>query len=133
MSRPDILLVDDEPDILEFGVAFLRAAGYQPLSAVSGDVALILLEQGLPFELLITDVMMPGTLDGFALARHALAFRPNLRVIYTTGFSSAANVRARGAPFGDVLTKPWQVADFMAAVRRAMQGGGETNGLTRTG
>ena len=123
MSAPDILLVDDDRAILDLGVTLLREAGFAPVPAISGDIAMILLAEGLPFELLITDVIMPGALDGYALARHALRLRPRLRIIYTTGFSTAASIRGRGAPFGDVLPKPWRSADFIAAVTRVMRPG----------
>jgi DNA-binding NtrC family response regulator len=120
MGRPDILFADDDADLLALGITALRQAGYDPLPAISGDVALILLEQDLPFELVITDIVMPGQLDGFALARRARVLRPGLRVIYTTGFAGVASIRAPGAPFGDVLAKPWRIEHLLAAVRRAM-------------
>jgi DNA-binding NtrC family response regulator len=120
MSQPDVILVDDEHEILEIGAAALRGAGYEVLPAISGDVALILIEQGLPFELLITDIVMPGTLDGFALARKARDLRPGIKVIYSTGFSGAASIRSRGAPYGDMLVKPWRVDDLVNAVRLAL-------------
>ncbi len=121
MHRPDILLVDDDDDILDIGIAALRAAGFEPLPAISADVALILLEQGLPFDLLITDVVMPGMLDGFALARRARDLLPALRIIYTTGYAGSASVRAPGAPFGETLVKPWRINDLVAAAQRAMR------------
>ena len=121
MSQPDILLVDDDEDILEVGIAALRAAGFEPLPAISADVALVLLEEGLNFELLITDVVMPGTLDGFALARRARDLRPGLRIIYTTGYAGAASIRSPGAPFGETLVKPWRIDDLVGAARRALR------------
>ena len=73
-----ILVVDDEREILELVPAILRDEGYRVSSAISGDVALMILEQGLPFQLLITDIAMPGLLDGYALARQARDLRPVL-------------------------------------------------------
>ena len=116
MSRPDILLVDDEEDILDLGIYVLREAGYEAVPALSGDIAVILLEQGLPFQVLITDVVMPGLLDGFALARRARELRPEIRIIYSTGFSGVASVRSRGAPHGERLIKPWRPEDLVRIV-----------------
>lgn len=120
MSATDILLVDDEQDILDLGVAVLRGAGYNVLPALNGDIAMILLEQGLPFRLLVTDIVMPGLLDGFSLARKAREALPDIRIIYTTGYSGAASIRSRGAPYGDTLVKPWMPRDLLEIVGRTM-------------
>ena len=116
MSHPEILFVDDSEDVLTVAAAILREAGYQVLPAFSGDVAVILLEQGLPFALLVTDIVMPGFHDGFALARRARDLRPDIRLLYTTGFAEIAGIRARGAPFGEMLAKPWGARELLAAV-----------------
>lgn len=120
MSGTDILLVDDEQDILDLGIGVLREAGYDVLPALNGDIALILLEQKLPFRLLVTDIIMPGMLDGFALARKARETRPDIRIVYTTGFSGAADIRSRGAPYGETLIKPWMPHDLLAIVQATM-------------
>jgi CheY-like chemotaxis protein len=120
MNRPDILLVDDERDILDLGVSALSRAGYSVQSAISGDIAFILIEQGLLFDMLITDVIMPGMLDGFALATKARQLIPELPIVYSTGFAHVASVRARGAPDGRVLIKPWLRTDLLQAVDWAL-------------
>ncbi len=116
MGRAEILLVDDEQDILDIAIFALHDAGFDALPAINGDVALILLEQGLPFRVLITDVVMPGFLDGYGLARRAKELRPDIRVIYTTGFSGASSVRSAGAPEGETLVKPWKCEDLVRIV-----------------
>jgi CheY-like chemotaxis protein len=120
MSATEILLVDDEQDILDIGVTVLRGAGYHVLPAPNGDVAMILVEQGLPFRLLITDIVMPGLLDGFSLARRTREALPDIRIVYTTGYAGAASIRSRGAPYGDTLVKPWMPRDLLAIVNNAM-------------
>jgi DNA-binding NtrC family response regulator len=129
MKHPDILLVDDDEDVLEVGITALREAGFEPLPAISGDVALVLLEQGLPFELLITDVVMPGALDGYALARHAQGLRPDLRVLYTTGYAGMVTFPVPGAPHGETLVKPWSIDDLVAAAQRALRREARRSGL----
>jgi CheY-like chemotaxis protein len=121
MAEPDILLVDDERDILEIGVMALREAGYAVQPAANGDIALVLLEQGVPFRLLITDVVMPGLLDGFALARRAREFDPSLPIIYTTGFARVASLRSPGAPHGDTLQKPWRPSELLKLVAAVLR------------
>jgi DNA-binding NtrC family response regulator len=116
-----ILVVDDEPDILDLAGSFLKTAGYTPLSAANADIALIILQQPeISFELLITDIIMPGTLDGVSLAVEVRKLFPTLPVVYMTGFSGIADVRSRGAPRGAVLNKPWSKDKFLEAVRAAL-------------
>jgi CheY-like chemotaxis protein len=120
MTRPEILLVDDERDILDLGLAALNEAGFVVQTAVSGDIAMILMEQGLLFDLLITDVIMPGMLDGFALATKARRLIPSLPIVYATGYSHVTDARTRGAPEGRMLIKPWLRSDLLQAVAGAL-------------
>lgn len=80
-----VLIVDDEVLIRLIMADELRDAGYTVIEASSADEALALLTAGLRVELMITDVRMPGTLDGLALARAARALRPELAVIVSSG------------------------------------------------
>jgi CheY-like chemotaxis protein len=81
-----VLLVDDEPGILEFVDRTLRGAGYHTCTAASGAAALALAESAGPFDLLLTDVRMPG-MTGDELARTMRRFYPDLKVLYLTGYS----------------------------------------------
>ena len=117
MGHPDILFVDDEEDVLRIAGEILREAGYRSQPAISGDVALIMLQQGSRFRLLITDIILPGLLDGFALARQARKFCPGIPLIYSTGYyGSAAQGRPRDAPHGKTLVKPWGAEALLATV-----------------
>src|ERR1700691_5972878 len=116
MAGPEILYVDDERDILLMGAEALREAGYGVQPAANADIALVLIEQGLAFSLLITDIVMPGVLDGFALARRARELNPELRIVYTTGFSRVAAIRSPGAPFASTLFKPWKPSELLRIV-----------------
>ena len=119
--KPTVLFVDDDRDVLAIGVSLLEEAGYRVQGAASGDIAAILLEQGLRFDLLVTDVVLPGKLDGFALADKAHALVPEMRIIYSTGFGEVARIRSRGAVYGEVLRKPWRTADLLHAVSAALR------------
>ena len=113
MPQPSILFVDDEPEIAELARVMFADHGYEAAVAANADVALVLLRAGLPFRLLITDVVLPGPLDGFALAYEARLIVPQIHVVYTTGFQMVANVRARGSVYGEIRRKPWSVSDML--------------------
>jgi CheY-like chemotaxis protein len=120
MAQSQILLVDDNQEILNLLAKILREEGYLTQPAISGDVALVLLQQRVPFQLLITDIVFPGLLDGFALARRAREFCPGIPIIYSTGYVQAAHIRANGAPYGEILAKPWTVEALLMKVSAAL-------------
>jgi len=119
--KPTILFVDDDRDVLAIGISTLEESGYRLQGAASGDIAAILLEQGLRFDVLITDIVLPGRLDGFALADKAHALVPEMRIIYSTGFGEVARIRYRGAVYGEFLRKPWRAADLLRSVAAALR------------
>src|ERR1700720_228963 len=116
MCQTRVLLVDDNEALLGALTEFLRAEGYLAQSAISGDVALVLLQHRVPFRLLITDIVLPGVLDGFALARRAREFCPSIPVIYSTGYLPMAHICAPGAPYGEMLVKPYKRETLLMAI-----------------
>jgi len=125
MAQSQVLLVDDDEALLSALADFLRTEGYQAQPARSGDVALILLQQRVRFQLLITDIVLPGLLDGFALARRARLFCPSIPIIYTTGYMPVAHIRAHGAPFGEMLVKPYRAETLLIAISRVLSHGSD--------
>ena len=107
----EILVVDDDPDVLEIASGSLEAEGYKVHRASNGSDALKILEENRTIALLFTDIVMPGSLDGFDLAERAKARRPGLRVIYTSGY-----LKEEGVWDGVLLTKPWTTDDLKSAV-----------------
>jgi CheY-like chemotaxis protein len=81
-----VLVVDDEPPIVEFVRRVLETTGYEVASAESGQQALEIATGGGPFDALVTDLIMPG-MNGDELARRLRASFPDLKVLYLTGFS----------------------------------------------
>jgi DNA-binding NtrC family response regulator len=120
MGQSRVLLVDDNQGLLDALTDTLRAEGYLAQPAISGDVALVLLQQRVPFDLLITDIFLPGLLDGFGLARWAREFRPGIPIIYSTGYPQVAHIRAHSAPYGEILEKPWKLAAMLTAISTAL-------------
>lgn len=115
-----VLVVEDEPRVRSFSVEVLRDLGYGVLHASNGAEALALLEEGVRVTLLFTDVVMPG-MTGRELADRALAMRPDLRVLYTTGYTRNAVVH-NGVldPGTRLLPKPFGVDELARKVREAL-------------
>ena len=111
-----VLLVDDDPLVLRVAERVLRRAGWTVLTAGSAEDALEILN-GAPCDLLISDVAMPG-MDGVALARLALAHRPELPVILTSGYERGANDETFPGANVTFLTKPYGQEELLDEVRR---------------
>ena len=86
---PRILVVDDDEGVRELAVSVLENLGYLVVSAKDGTEALSILDKEGPVDLLFTDIVMPGSLSGYALARRAKAMCPEIKVLYTTGYSAS--------------------------------------------
>ncbi len=113
-----ILLVEDNDEVRESGVALLEALGHAVLAARDGLEALTALRAGAEVDLLLSDVVMPGGLSGPDLAIAARRFRPNLRVLLTSGY--AAGAVGRGAEEFAFIGKPFQPASLARALRAVL-------------
>jgi PAS domain S-box-containing protein len=117
-----IVVVEDNADVRAMVAAQVRSLGYRVVEAESGDAALALLEaRSQEFDLVITDIVMPGKVDGLALARIARERWPRLAMLLTTGFAHVIEGVGEGkaADFG-VLRKPYRKADIAHAMRAAL-------------
>ena len=120
MSDRRILVVDDEPDMVENCTRILRRAGYRVLSTTDSERALALVESEHP-DVLLTDLKMPG-LDGMELMRRAHDIDPTLPVIMITAFGSIESaVAAIKAGAFDYLPKNFSVEDLTVDVERALR------------
>ena len=84
------LLIEDEFLIRELAEAYLTDAGFEVTAARDGNEALAVLAKSTDFDLLFTDVRMPGGIDGREVAERAKQMIPGLRIVYATGYSDAA-------------------------------------------
>jgi CheY-like chemotaxis protein/nitrogen-specific signal transduction histidine kinase len=113
-----ILVVDDQPDVLEITVELLTSLGYEVLSASGGKDAIAVLNQVSNIDVLFTDVRMPG-MDGITLAKEARKLRPTIKVILVSGFAPSLldedDVSVREFAF---LTKPYQLSDVAKLLRK---------------
>ena len=121
-----ILLVEDEWLIRSIVAEELTDSGFTVCEAENGDQASALIAQDpFAFNLLVTDIHMPGNLDGIEVARLFRKHRPGMPVIYTTG---RPDVFSALQPFGDkeaLLRKPFALSDLLATVRRLLEQGNE--------
>jgi len=118
-----ILLVEDEPLQRELMAESLSRAGYEVTATCTGDEAAILLADRGRFDALLTDVAMPGRIDGIGLAQHAREVHPDLPVLFVSGGS--ASLRRAGAlpPPTACMSKPFETGALLHAVRALMGGG----------
>ena len=116
-----VLVVDDEADLLEVALAYLAEMGYTAFEAKDGASALEVLAQRSEIDLMVTDIVMPGGMNGVELAQKALLLRPDLKIIYSSGFPAEA-MAERSMPLvdGPLLRKPYQRTEFAAIVHRVM-------------
>src|SRR5260221_9941046 len=110
-----VLVVDDEESMVDLAAAILRRAGYQVLTARDGHAAITALRENPGIALLFTDIKMPG-IDGFMLADMAKVRRPDLKVLYVTGFGDEVSTRP-GVRHGKVLAKPYDPQQLREEVR----------------
>jgi CheY-like chemotaxis protein len=118
------LLVDDEAELLEIADAYLAELGYTVIRAGNGLEALAALERAGPIDLLVTDVIMPGKMNGIELAQRVRELRPGIKVVFTSGFPAEALAERSGKlEGGPLLHKPYQRAEFADIVRRQVSAG----------
>jgi CheY-like chemotaxis protein len=116
-------VVDDETDIRDLLVDWLGEAGYSALAAANPAAALALLEGNPEIELLLTDIVMPGGLNGFDLARRARLRRPGLKVIFISAYSMAEAVLQARPDSEPILRKPFRQGQLTIEVQRALGAG----------
>jgi CheY-like chemotaxis protein len=111
-----ILVVEDDPDVRMLLDDSLRALGYRVLTADDGVSALAMIKAGEPVDLLFTDIAMPNGLRGDELARQAVGFRPEIKVLLTSGYAAALADRQTAEEF-PVLPKPHRREELARTIR----------------
>lgn len=105
-----VLLVEDELLVRELASEDLAEAGFEVTAANDGDEALGHLREGRQFDLLFTDIRMPGSTDGWGLAEQAKALIPGIKVIYATGLGEAADDLSSNERY---VRKPYNLTDLL--------------------
>jgi signal transduction histidine kinase len=123
-ARELILLVEDDEDVRAGGVDMLIELGYRVIEAADGAAALRLLEAEPNVRLLFTDVGLPGGLNGRQLADEARRRRPDLPILFTTGYTRNAIIHHGRLDAGiELIGKPFTYAALAAKIRRILEGG----------
>jgi CheY-like chemotaxis protein len=116
-----ILLVDDDGFIRRYAAEMLTQLGHEVLAVGSGLEALDAIRRGESFDLLFTDIVMPGGINGRELVAAARRERPGLPVLYTSGYRTSDIVRlTRNDPSALLLEKPYRRVDLARAVAAAL-------------
>ena len=129
-----ILVVEDSPDVLALSREILEEAGYRVSTAENGEAALQLFE-GMPAgttDLLFTDLVMPGGINGIVLAERLAAIDPALPVLMTTGYNEDLVADGPKASELDILGKPYRRTDLLDRVRQALDRRGVTERRRRS-
>lgn len=114
-SRGSVLLVEDELLVREVTHEDLDEAGFSVTTASDADEAIALLRDGRQFDLLFTDIRMPGQTDGWEVARQAKELLPGVKVIYATGLGEGPDDLTASECY---VCKPYTFADVLQAVDR---------------
>jgi CheY-like chemotaxis protein len=117
-SSKTILVVEDNREVREIALTVLEGCGYRVIEAASGDEAyrLLVAHPGLKIDVLFTDVVMPGRLDGVDLAVMARELRPGVRVLFASGFAGLVRADREQDLTGRLLHKPYRPADLRRAL-----------------
>jgi len=116
-----ILCVEDDRKIRDYVTMQLENLGYKVIVAANADEALAVVGQGAAFDLLFTDIVMPGSMNGRQLAETLMARRPSLRVLFTSGYSDGAlPLQGRAGQGIPLLTKPYRRAELARTMRRCL-------------
>jgi len=118
-----VLVVEDDPQVNKLAVEALQERGYRVISAPDGASALKLIGEAPPIDLLLTDVVLPGGMNGRELTDEVLRRRPTIKILYMTGYTRNAIIHhGRLDADIDLLTKPFTADGLARKVRRILDG-----------
>lgn len=120
-GQEKILVVEDELDVRNTAVTMLEGLGYHIVAAETGEEALKILTSGIKFDLLFTDVVMPGPVSSTALAKQAKQLLPELKILFTSGYSyNALIIDGRLERGVNLLSKPYRHDELAMKIRQVL-------------
>jgi PAS domain S-box-containing protein len=123
VKEETVLVVEDDDAVRTYSVESLRDLGYRVVEAHDGVSALRLLERQPRVDLLFTDVVLPGGMTGAQVAAQARALRPNIKVLFTTGYARNAIIHHGRLDKGvQLISKPFSLQELAAKVRDVLDG-----------
>ncbi|HEX3953424.1 MAG TPA: response regulator [Stellaceae bacterium] len=120
-SEPVILVVEDDEGVRPVVAEMLESEGFRVIAAANPKEALdVLGDPDQAVDLLFTDIVLPERLNGFGLAHRARQMRPNLPIIYASGYFGGAPWEDLGLGYGPMLAKPFKQAELAAEIWQAL-------------
>jgi CheY-like chemotaxis protein len=122
-GQETILVVEDDKLVRDYVLTQLRSLGYFTLEAANATEALAIVEASHPFDLLFTDVIMPGAMNGRQLADELQRIKPGLKVLFTSGYTENAIIHHGRLDSGVLLlAKPYRKSEMAVMIRTALAG-----------
>lgn len=121
-EAPTVLMVEDEPVLLETIAECLRDWGYRVLEAPNATEAIVQLNATPRIDLMFSDIRMPGRMDGFGLARWVRERYPDVRILLTTGYEGPGGGPTEGLHDGPILRKPYELEALHQRLRALIEG-----------
>jgi CheY-like chemotaxis protein len=116
-----ILVVEDDALVRRSVTTQIQSLGYQTIEVASGAEALAVVDRGESFDLLFTDVIMPGSMNGRELADEVIKRRPGMKVLFTSGYTEDAIFHQGWLnPGVFLLAKPYSKAEIARMIRQAL-------------
>jgi CheY-like chemotaxis protein len=123
-QRESVLVVEDDDALRKVIVSFLEQQNYQIATASNGSEALAMLEQSGPFDLLLSDIMLPGEFSGAELANAVTRSQPSIKILLMSGYASEAFDEDTGLPsHANLLQKPFSMGTLARKVRAVLKAG----------
>jgi two-component system, cell cycle sensor histidine kinase and response regulator CckA len=120
-----VLIVEDNSEVRRVAVRQLKELGYHVMEARDAEEALEMVDRGINFELLFSDVIMPGKLTGYDLARAIRKRMPGAKILFASGYTAlTAQDGSGGLGLGPLITKPYSKRDLAHFVRNVLDGVG---------
>jgi PAS domain S-box-containing protein len=120
----NILVVEDDADVRHLAVGLLSGLGYEISEAGSAEAALDVLKHSGAIDLVLSDVVLPGAMNGPDLAAEVRRHSPGIKIIFMTGYAKEAfNSHAELGEYSHVIQKPFKKADLAATIRSVLGGG----------
>jgi PAS domain S-box-containing protein len=121
--RPKILVVEDQEAVRMVACGFLEDFGYEVVEAGDGFEALSKLQEHADVDLMFSDVVMPGGMNGFDLAQAAQSLKPELKIVHTSGYPKGAMVHQDEPRFreGYIIMKPYRREDLQKIIKDALE------------
>ncbi|PSO21757.1 ATP-binding protein [Bradyrhizobium sp. MOS003] len=120
-GKETVLCVEDDRDVRNYVMVQLEGLGYKVIPAANATEALAIAAEGTPFDLLFTDIVMAGGMNGRELAEQMVATRPSLRVLFTSGYAyDSLHTQGRATMGAPLLRKPYRKAELARMLRRCL-------------